>query len=275
MTIKISQKQISPLLTTDQLAAIQGANSPASSNVFATMNDLSGTVVPTGVKESGLTGSPIYYAGLNVSVAGKTAFTISQNPISESVFILFLNGQECAVGVDYTRSGMSITWISTTITLATTDDLTAWYNVISGFTGYEDSGNISCTWTAPSAVNPTTNISLIKIGKDIKLTIKGFIATANVSPGANYVISPVGIIPSQFRPSSTFIGKISAYTQPIVGGRTINVGSAIIETNGQITITNDLVGNYFNPVNGYDFGICVGAKGSALSADSETIGWRL
>lgn len=59
---------------------------------------------------------------LTISSPGQTAFTLSQTPNSNASVNVYLNGQRSTT---YTLVGVSLTW--TGVTLATSDELIAWY----------------------------------------------------------------------------------------------------------------------------------------------------
>lgn len=63
---------------------------------------------------------------LTITSDGQTAFTLIEEPISDSSLKIFLNGQLMKRGTDYTRVAKAITWIGTV--LLTTDHLVSYYN---------------------------------------------------------------------------------------------------------------------------------------------------
>lgn len=64
-----------------------------------------------------------------ISFDGQTAFTLSAIPVSAANFDLYFNGQRVTRGVEFTQSGISVTWLDAGgVTLKTTDTLVARYN---------------------------------------------------------------------------------------------------------------------------------------------------
>jgi hypothetical protein len=68
---------------------------------------------------------------------GQTAFTLSEPPVSDDAFHLYINGQLINLGLYYLRDGTSLIWLNPvidgqTITLKTTDELVANYNFLGG-----------------------------------------------------------------------------------------------------------------------------------------------
>lgn len=62
---------------------------------------------------------------LTISSNGQTSFSLDTAPAQPTELFLFLNGLKQWTGIDYTISGMTITWLG--ITLQTTDSLEAVY----------------------------------------------------------------------------------------------------------------------------------------------------
>lgn len=249
-------------LTADQLAAIQGANSPTSSNVFATINDLSGSL-PIAHKESSNSSSSTYYSGLAILTNGQTSFTLSASPVGESSFNGWWNGQEILDGVHYTRIGVNITWIYS-VPLETTHTLVFQYNVASSSLAYNETGNILVTtWTGPTASPPSTNIRLSKLGKTVSLYMETWSATGNGSTG--YINSGSGVIPLAYRPASTTYGSVATETTLSNDSLTYALGRVLIQSDGSIIVKKDEASSDFNPGSGKNFKFQQGP----------TIGWIL
>lgn len=72
---------------------------------------------------------PIHiYEVLVISTGGQTAFTLSHIPKNISASVIMVNGIAYIYGVDYTISGVNLTWLNHSFALETTDILTAFYN---------------------------------------------------------------------------------------------------------------------------------------------------
>jgi len=249
MTNKVPQKQIISLLTTDQLAAITGANSPSATNVFATMNNISGSAV-TAKKETSNSSSPNYYSGLAILTSGQTAFTISSTPSSEDAFNGWWNGQEILNGVHYTRTGANITWIYSS-PLETSHTLVFQYNTTASGISYSETGNVLVTtWTGPTASPPSTNIRLVMIGKKVSLYMEQWSANGNGT--LDYISSVSAVIPAAYRPASTTYGMV--YTETTKNSvLTYGIGRVLIQSTGVIIVKQDYNSADFNTGSGENF----------------------
>jgi hypothetical protein len=204
----------------NEKSALDGANSPSVSNVFATMNDL---VVASEKTEN-----------LPILSDGQTAFVLTKGtPLSDDAFHIFLNGVQVYT---YTRIGINVTWDG--ITLRTSlDGLVAVYNRIESSTpvksvfgrygdisqqagDYNKSqvglGSVDNTSDADKPISTLTATALS--GKEPTLT-KGNLSTstAGVSVGSG---------------SNAVIGS----------GTTVNVSSASTSSQGLVQLSNSYNG---------------------------------
>ncbi len=127
----------------DQFATTAVKFSDASNTSFNTTNKtVIGAVnevkadIPISIVNSSNSSHPNFFAGLQINADGQTAFTISQAPINNQAFKLYLNGQLAIESVDYTLSGTTLTWIGTALVKPTIadgpDELTATINDTAG-----------------------------------------------------------------------------------------------------------------------------------------------
>jgi hypothetical protein len=260
------------LPTTDEKAAMDGANSPSASNVFATMNDLAGTVVPESHEETSNPQSPYYYAGLAIATNGQTALSISQSPISEAATFVFWNGPLAVPGPtsdnthNYTRSGANITWNNSGPggALKTTDNITVHYNYLASGSIYEDTGDITISNWACTATDsvPSSKIRIIRIGKLVTLYLMNWGAIGK-NGGASSISAPSGTIPTRFLPNilggavsgfaCTYRNGFSGQTPiPLVGSGFS--GLTTIDVDGTLTINMNAEGDVFNTFDNNSFG---------------------
>ena len=64
---------------------------------------------------------------MSVVTPGETSFELTHTPLDLTSVLLSLNGLTSEIGIDYTCSGTTITWLNANFTLAVGDVLLAYY----------------------------------------------------------------------------------------------------------------------------------------------------
>jgi hypothetical protein len=260
--LTISGDFFSANYTQDISDAANGANSPMSSNVFATMADLSGVTVPAPKLETSDVNSSYYYSGLQITADDQTALSVSQAPLAQASTFLFLNGQFAPPGPTtdnthwYTLSGSTITWNNSNVDgvkLKTTDTIIVMYNYINGFDGYK-TDTVPVTWAAPTAGSPTSSLVFTKVGNDITMDIKALTSGYISGNATNGVITAANIVPALYRPTTMIWDSINVFNSNSGAGQISSWGLVQIATDGTVTIGWGSTGEDFQTITSGSFG---------------------
>jgi len=94
---------------------------------------------------------------------GQTVFTLSQTPISDAAFAMYLNGQRQNITSEYTRSGTTVTWLNPGgVELVDTDSVIFAYNDVASAVATPTTGDYLNAYrlaTQALVTGPGTNIS--------------------------------------------------------------------------------------------------------------------